>query len=129
LVVGRGAWSIVDPEAEPAEERVLVVSEAAVRRELVQLSGVAAAEHDVVRLQRVRQVLDRLEDRLPPALEAAVLEPALADVVLERGLAEGEMPELHRCDDALEDHRRPESRAEAEEEHPTALVRPERLHG
>ena len=38
------------------------------------------------------------------------------------------MRELQRLSDAVGDHRRAEARAEADEQHPAAVVTPERLH-
>ena len=66
------------------------------------------------------QELDHLGDMLAPFLLAEALEAAPADVVLEGRLAVGKVPELHRLDDAVEDHRGAEARAQAEEQHPAA---------
>ena len=62
--------------------------------------GVAAAEDDVVGLRtRRRRRSITSTTRLPPALVAEALETRLADVVLERRLAVGQVPELHRRDE------------------------------
>ena len=105
------------------------MAEPAVRRQLAELSRVAAAEHDVVGQDSRREVRDGLEHVLLPALVPVALLPGLADVVLERRLPVREVPQLHRRDDAVEDHRRAEPGAEPEEEHAPALVAAERLHG
>src|SRR5262249_42539742 len=72
------------PEAEAAENRVLVVAAPAARWQLVELVDAAAAEHDLVRLDRGDEALDGLEDGTLPFLLAELLQAALADVVLER---------------------------------------------
>src|SRR5262249_1123260 len=120
--------SVLDPEAEAAEERVLVVPEPAVRRQLSEVGCVTAAEDDVLGQKCGGEVLDGLENRLLPVLVAMFLERVLADVVLERPLLVRKVAELHRRDDAVQDHRRAEAGAEPEEEHASAVVAPERLH-
>ena len=55
------------------------------------LFGLASAEHDIVRLHRGRELLDRLEDGCLPLLLAPLLPCASAHVVLEGALAEGEV--------------------------------------
>src|SRR5439155_14715784 len=107
---------------------VLVGAASTPRRELVQLVDPAAAEHDVVRLYRRGQPLDDREHRLPPLLRADAPAGPLADVVLERLLPEREVPELERLHDAVHDQGGPEPGAEAQEEHATPGVTPDRLH-
>ena len=55
------------------------------------------------------------------ACSPSSLASPLADVVLERRLAEREVGELHRLEDPVDDHRRAEAGAEPEEEHASAL--------
>ena len=57
------------------------------------------------------------------------LAAVLADVALERRIAERKMTELHRQDDLLRDEGGTKARAETEEEHLPALVASKRLHG
>src|SRR4030095_16689762 len=111
-------------------ERVGVVAELSAGRQLLELLGVAASEHDVLGHQRAAQALDDLGDRLAPARLAEALQSAQADVVLERAaLLELHVAELHPLEGAVDDHRRAEAGAEAEEEHTAAFVAAERLHG
>src|SRR6188472_595849 len=110
----------VDPEPEAAEERVLVRADPADGGELSDALGIPAAEHDVLRLERGDEPVDRLQHRLPPALLAKTVASPLADVVLERRLPEREVAELHRLELAVDDHRRPEPGSEPEKEHPAS---------
>src|SRR5438034_6785454 len=100
----RGAVRV--PEAEAAEEGVLVRAQANVGRQLAELRRIAAAEDDVVRLHRRAEALDRLDDRRAPFLLAEPLPRVLADVVLERRLAERQVRELERLHDTVDDDRR-----------------------
>src|SRR5438132_2630997 len=116
------------PEPKAAEERIRVVAEAATGRELVELFSVAAAEYDVVGLERNRERGDDFVHVSTPALLAATLERGFTDVLLEGRFPKRQMRELHRLHDSGADERRAETRAESEEEHRPALVASERLH-
>jgi hypothetical protein len=112
----------------PPRKRVLVRAQTDDRRQLTELPGVAASEHDVVRAHGRGEPLDRLEDGGPPLLLAEALAAALADVVLEGRLAEGQVRELKRLDDNAVHECRAEAAAEPEKQHHAALVAAERLH-
>src|SRR5579864_7112162 len=117
------------PAAKRAQKRVVVRTQPRVRRQFAEPARVAAAEHDVVGLERGAEQLDSLADEPLPAPAAIALEPLLAEVVLERALAERQVRDLHRLDHTACDQRRSEPGAEPEEEHRAAVVAAERLHG
>src|SRR5262249_29799827 len=102
------------PETLAADERVRVVAGAAAGRQRFQLVNVAAPEHDVRRLEGGDQTRDDILDVAPPLREPVRLEPMQADVLLERTVPVRQMTELHRLHDAIDDHRRAETRAEPE---------------
>src|SRR5206468_11623691 len=94
------------PEPEAPDEGVLVADSPAPGGKLVELAGLAAPQHDVVGLDRLRQLLDRLEDRLLPLPLAVLLPPKPAHVILEGPLPKGQVAELQRLDDTVHDERR-----------------------
>src|SRR5262249_37296980 len=110
------------PQPEAAEESILVVSEARLRRKLVDWLGITAPEHYVVGLECRKEKPDDLVHGLVPPLLPEPLATGLADVVLVRALLlVREMPELHGLDDPVDDHRRAEPGAEPEKEHASAV--------
>src|SRR5664279_6087740 len=84
-----GRAPVVRPGPEAAAERVGVVAEPCLRRQLAELHGIAAADHDRIGLERRAELRDRLGDELAPALVAALQASPLADVVLVGVLLEG----------------------------------------
>src|SRR5262249_44110480 len=117
------------PEAEATNESVRVVAEPGSRWKVLELRRVPTADHDLVRLERCTKARDHVEHVLPPAPLAVPLEPPDADVILERApLLVRQVPELHGLQQAVDDERRAETGAEAEEEHAAASVAAERLH-
>src|SRR4051794_23316095 len=95
---------LVLPQAEAAEEGVLVVAQAAALRQCLQLLGIAAAEHDVVGDEGCLETADDIVDCFLPPLLAQPLQAADADVVLEGALLlVGQMAQLHRGDDVVDD--------------------------
>src|SRR5581483_6251905 len=126
---GNPRGRVLVPEEEAPAERILVRAEPHVLRQLVDELRVAAAEHDVVRLQRGRERGDRSDDILAPALLAAALEGGVADVFLERLLSIRKVAELHRLHETARHECRAEPGAETEEEHRAGtVVAAERLH-
>ena len=67
------------PEAVSALDRVGVVAAAGPLGELLQMLGVAAAEDQILGLERERQSADDVGDVAPPLLLAAAFEAAPAD--------------------------------------------------
>jgi len=125
-----GVRQPVVPQPEPAEEGVGVVAPPRARREGLQELGVPAAHHHVVGLQRRLQALRDVRHVAAPPLLAEALEAAPSHVVLVgAALPVRQVRELHRLEDAIDDHRRSETGAEAQEQHPAAPVAAERLHG
>src|SRR6185436_19601575 len=115
------------PQSESSQECVRVRPRPCPVRKLAQFLCVAAAEDDVLRLQRVLETGDDFGHGLRPFLLAEAIEAALADVVLERLLAIRKVSDLHGLDDAVDDHRGAETRAEAKEQHPPPVIAAERL--
>src|SRR5271166_3795440 len=99
---------LVLPGAKAAEKRVCVVAYAASGGQLVEVLYIASAEHHVIGLERGDEMYDHVFDMLPPFLLAVSGQPPQANVVLVGAFAIGQMPELHRFDDAIHDHRRPQ---------------------
>src|SRR6185437_8871416 len=94
------------PHEESAPEGIGVVALPASRRQLLQQSDVASAEHNIVGLERGGQPVNHVKNVLAPLFLAEPLESPLADIVLVRGLLVGEMTELHRLHDPVHDQRR-----------------------
>ena len=89
---------------------------------------VPAAEDDVLGRHGGAQQLRGLEDHGLPLRFAELAQAALAGVVLERLVAEGQMRQLQRHQPSIVDEGGAETRAEPEEQHPAAFVAAERLH-
>src|SRR5215831_16979724 len=118
------------PQAQAADESMIVVSEAYTARKLLQPPGVAATEYDVVRLECGIEIGDHLAHRLAPALFAEPLAAALADVILEgAAVLVGHVPDFGRLDHAVDDERCAKAGAEPEKQHAPAAVAADRLHG
>jgi hypothetical protein len=117
------------PQPEAALEGVAVGAAADFSRQFVDLVGVAAAEHDVIGLQRGEQALEHVIDLALPFFPAEALERGGADALLEGlAMAVRQMRQLHRLQHAVGDHRRTEAGAESEEQHLAALIAADRLH-
>src|SRR5580704_4151852 len=107
------------PQTQAAGERVLVVAQARGRRQLLQAHGVAAAQHDVVGLERRLQPCDDVAHGLAPFLVAAAFAAAFAHVILVRAaVLVGHMAKLGGLDLAIDDEGDTEAGAEPEEQHP-----------
>src|SRR5207237_173466 len=80
--------------------------------------------------QRCPEAFDDVEYGFSPTFRAAALEASKADVVFVGAvLSIGEMGKFEGDDHAVEDHCRPQTGADGEEEHSAALVAAECLHG
>src|SRR6185312_11886477 len=95
---------------------------------LLQLPDVPSTQHDIVGLERCGQPGYHIRDVAPPLALSPLLEAALPDVLLVGALLVGQMPELHRLDDAVDDERGAEPRPEPQEEHLAAFVAAQGLH-
>src|SRR6185312_9078240 len=102
---------------------------AGVRRQVLQPPRVAAADDDVLRQQRLTELLHRLGYLGAPLPGAVATASVLAEVVFVDVLPRvAQVPELHRLDRALDDERGAQARSQPEEEQPAALVVAQRLH-
>src|SRR5580698_344511 len=105
------------PKPEASAKSVGVVTGAALRRQLVNVLYIAAAEDRVFRLQGGDEVGHDIRDLLPPLVLAQTVETPLADVVFKRSFLIRHVPEFHRLDHAIHDHRGAEAGAESQEQH------------
>src|SRR5262245_30465970 len=116
------------PEAKAPEKGVCVVAGAAAWRQRLELVDIAAAEDDVLRLERGDEATDDVLDVASPLDEPVRLESLQSDVLLERAGPVRQVAQRHRLHDPVHDHGRAETGAEPEEEHLAAAVTAERLH-
>jgi len=118
------------PEAEAAFDGVAVGAKDDVWRKVLHELGVAAAEQNVVADEGDLKAADDVEDRLAPTLFAAKMKTGGTDVLLVgTAFFIGQVGELKGDYDAIEDHGRAKPGACAEEEHASAAVASESLHG
>src|SRR5262249_54251066 len=116
------------PQAETSGEGIYVVAGAAARRQRLELVNVAAPEDDVLWLERGDEASDDVLDVVAPLSEPMRLQPVQSDVLLERAVPVRQVAELHRLDNALDDHGGAQAGAEPEEEHLAVAVTAEPLH-
>src|SRR4030081_1883893 len=106
------------PEAQATRERIAVGTEPYAPRQALQAHGVAATEHDVVRLERELQLFDHSVDLVAPLPVAESFAAALADVVLEGAAAlVGHMPDFGGLDHAVNNDGHAQSRAQPDKQH------------
>src|SRR3984957_1265032 len=118
------------PHAEAAEKGEVVVAEPRTLRHFLELARVAAAKHDIVGFQYRLQGLDHLLDGAAPFLGAQAAAAAGAEIVFVGAtLLIKHVGEFHRLDDPIDDHGRPQARAQSKEQHAAALVTADGLHG
>src|SRR6476659_4808090 len=91
------------PQAKPTHKGVRVVAGPRARGKLLQLLDVPSTQHDIVGLESCDQPGYHIRDIAPPLLLSSLLEAALPDVLLVGALLVGQVPELHRLDDAVGD--------------------------
>lgn len=113
---------IVLPKPESSEKSVGVIAGAAARRKLLQLPDVPSAEHYVVWFQRSNKMGYQIRDMPPPPAFAQSVQASLPHVAFESVFFVRQMTEFHRHDDAVHNHRRSQTRAEAQEQHLSALI-------
>jgi hypothetical protein len=117
------------PEAEAAEEGVFVFAEAGSGGHGVELFAVAAAEDDVIGIQRRFEEFHDFRDVAAPFLLAQAFEAAKAEIVFVGfPFLVNQVREFHRLEKAVHDHGGAEAGAETEEEHVAAFVAAEGLH-
>src|SRR5882672_12733384 len=118
------------PEAQATRERIAVGTEPYAPRQALQAHGVAATEHDVVRLERELQLFDHSVDLVAPLPVAESFAAALADVVLEGAAAlVGHVPDFGGLDHAVNNDGHAQSRAQPDKQHAPAPVAADCLHG
>src|SRR5215831_6804236 len=118
------------PQAQAADESVVVVPEVYAARKLLQPPGVATAEYDVVRLECGIEIGDHLAHRLAPAVVAEPFAAALADVILEgAAVLVRHVADFGRLDHSVDDEGCAKTGAEPEKQHAPAAVAADRLHG
>jgi hypothetical protein len=81
------------------------------------MSHVATAKNDFIWFERGNERGDDICDLPPPAALARTFESPLPDVVFVRVLPVGKMAQFHRFDDSVNDHRRTQTRSQAEKQH------------
>src|SRR5437879_6920408 len=112
------------PQTKPSHEGVGVVAGPATAGQLLQLLDVSSPEHDIVGLEGRDQAGHHIRDVAPPLLLAPLLQATQPDVILVSALLVGQMAELHRLHDPVDEERGAEPGAEPEKEHLPALVAP-----
>src|SRR5262245_9503761 len=117
------------PEAKASEKGVCVVAGAAAWRQRIELVDVAAAEDDVLRLERGDEASDDVLDVTPPLRQPMSFQSVQSDVRLERFVPVRQVAQLHRLHDAVDDHGGAETGPEPQKEHLAAFVAAQRLHG
>src|SRR5262245_44327476 len=117
------------PEAKAPEKGVCVVASAAAWRQRIELADVAAAEDDVLRLERGAEASDDVLDVTPPLRQPMSFQSVQSGVRLDRFVPVRQVAQLHRLHDAVDDHGGAETGPEPQKEHLAAFVAAQRLHG
>ena len=116
------------PQAKASERCVRIVPGPATRRQRVQLVNIAAPENDVLGLERRHQTTDHVLDIALPSSEPVLLQCVQPDVLLEGSRPVGQVAQLHRLHDAVDDQGRAQAGSQAEKEHLASPVTAQRLH-
>ena len=117
------------PQPHSSRERIVVASPPRSLRKRIDQLCVATAENDIVGLAREAQLSAGLLDGVLPRVMAETRQACLAEPFHQRpARTVRQSAEVERDQDALRNQRRPESGAEAEEQHSASVVRTERLH-
>src|SRR5215831_13234036 len=117
------------PQPKSTTKRVVVIAWAGTRWQRIEPLDIAAADHGVVGLEGGNQASHDVANVEAPFLLAVALESAPTHIVLIRALLVGQVTKLHGLHDAVHNHRRSKPGSETEEEHLSALVAAQRLHG
>src|SRR5229473_1430694 len=122
--------SLFLPHAEAAEEGIFIAAQPGAGRQLLQFLAVSPAQDDVIGFQSSTQLLRNFRNLQTPFFLPQSLEAAQAEIVFVRfPFFVREVCQLHRLQDSIHDHRRPEARAKSQKQHAAALITAERLHG
>src|SRR5215471_4898991 len=117
------------PQPKSATKRIVVIACAGTRRQRIELLDITAADHGVIGLECGNQASYDIGNVAAPFLLAVALESAPTHVILIGGLLVGQVTKLHGLHDAVHNHRRSKPGSETEEQHLSALVAAQRLHG
>src|SRR5262249_32584420 len=117
------------PEPKAAQKRVGVVANPATFGDLLQVFDLAAAEYDVVGMNRVNEAGNQPFNVLPPYFFAQPFARADSNVVLVGFALVLETRNFSRFSDAVDHHRGAETRPEPNEKHLPAFVTAQGLHG
>src|SRR5262249_7663297 len=120
--------TVLLPQPKPATEGVGIVAGARVRRQRIKFFDVASADHDVVGLERGKEACHNICHVTTPLLLSVAVQSGVTYIVLISALLVGQVTELHRLHDAVDDHGRSKPGSEAEKEHLAAPVAPQSLH-
>ena len=123
-----GILSGVFPEAESSDKGIGVIAGAAAWRQFLELFHVASAQNHVFGFERGRQIGDNLRDIALPLSLSGALQASLSDVFFIGVPFVRQVAEFHRLHNAVDDHRRAQTRPEAQEQHLSAFVAPQSLH-
>ncbi len=83
---------------------------------------VPTAQNHVFRLERRDQTGYDVRDMVPPLVPPPAFQPSLPHIFLVRVALVRQMAEFHRLDDAVRNHRRSQTRAQAQEQHLATFV-------
>src|SRR5262249_16922641 len=117
------------PKPKPSQERIGVVAFPATWRQLFQLLHVTSPQDHIVGLEGGDQEGYHVRYILRPLLLSSPIQSANAHIILIGALLVRQMAQLHRLDDAVQNHGSTQTRSQAQEKHLAALVAPQSLHG
>jgi hypothetical protein len=126
-MVAVGARSL--PQSEASAERVRVFARPATGGQRLQPMHVPSPEDDIFGFEGSDETCDHVRDVTSPLPLSHSLQRSDPHVVLVGALPVREVAELHRLDDAIDDHGRPEAGSQPEEEQLSSPVAAQGLHG
>src|SRR5262245_25902528 len=128
-VISVRSWRFFLPKPKPSQERIGVVARTAMPRQLFQFLHVPSPQDHIIGFEGSDQEGDHVRYIFAPLLFAVLIESANAHVVLIGALLIRQMAQLHRLNDAVQNHGGTQTRSQAQEQHLAALVAPQSLHG
>src|SRR5437870_8071542 len=112
-----------------AEKRVAVMPKLCAFRQLLQLLGVAAPEHDVISDKRFPDLCDRVHHLAFPFFFAELAHAWLSQKIFDDSvIAIRQVAQFQRQHHVAQNQGRAEPSAESKKQHPAATVTAERLH-